>query len=265
MIIRVDTLENLISDTSLLLDKEPGRLLEDIKGFPFLTDVTAGYRYFAENKKEKMDAVYLCHTARKLDSDKSMRLLPLNEVLATSNSFSEFLKNHDIFFDMSRPVGAELIYHGKVVDWRKCENKGFNPDRFQSRLYKDFCVNGFQFLYDIPNSARSSYNRYSYAPEFLQDLEDLLHAGLVQDYRHISHTFVALCRMPIDQVLFDHRVDDESFEERYIYSALEYIWEYCCAVAKQGCNCILRGLDPCAVQVEKWISEEEIEYLSQPY
>lgn len=265
MIIRVDTLENLISDTALLLDKEPGRLLEDIKGFPFLTDVTAGYRYIAENKKEKLDAVYLCHIARKLDSDKSMCLLPLNKVLVTSNPFSEFLKNHNIFFDMSRPVGAELIYRGKVVDWRGSENKVFNPKRFESRLYKDFCVNGFQFLYDIPNSARSSYNRYSYAPEFLQDLEDLLHAGLVQDYRHISHTFVALCRMPIDQVLFDHRVDDESFEERYIYSALEYIWEYCCAVAKQGCNCILRGLDPCAVQVEKWISEEEIEYLSQPY
>lgn len=265
MIIRVDTLENLISDTTLLLGKEPGRLLEDIKDFPFLTDVTAGYRYIAENKKGKLDAVYLCHIARKLDSDKSMCLLPLNKVLATSNPFSEFLKDHNIFFDMSRPVGAELIYRGKVVDWHGCENEIFKPKRFQSRLYKDFCVNGFQFLYDIPNSARSSYNRYSYAPEFLQDLEDLLHAGLVQDYRHISHTFIALCRIPIEQVLFDHHVDDTCFEERYIYSALEYIWEYRHAEARQGCNCILRGLDHCAVQVEKWISEEEIEYLPQLY
>lgn len=265
MIIRVDTMENLISDTALFLGKEPGRLLEDIEGFPFLTDVTAGYRYIAENKREKLDAVYLCHIARKLDSDKCMCLLPLDKVLSTSNSFSEFLRDHDIFFDMSRSMGLELIYHGEVVDWRKCENKGFNPKRFQRRLYDDFCVNGFQFLYDISNSAGPNYILYSTAPELLQDLEYLLHAGLVQDYRHISHTFIALCRIPIDQVLFDHHVDDTSFEERYIYSALEYIWEYRYAEARQGCNCILRGLDHCAVQVEKWVSEEEIECLPQPY
>lgn len=260
MIIRVDTLGNLITDTAYYLGKESQTLLHDIKGIDFQSDDPFGYRYIVENKKMQLSEVYLCHIARRLDTDNNMRLLTLIELLTTTNSFSDFLRDHDISFDKSCQNGVELLYHGKVIDWREKRNIGYNPARFEMRLRKDFCVNGFQFLYDMVNSTQPNFNLYSCAPEFLQDLDLLLDAGLVNDFRSISHTFIALCRLPIGKIVFDGNENDENFEVRYIHSSLRFIWEYCFPKFKKGHNCILRGLDDYTVQVEKWIPEEKIEH-----
>ena len=176
------------------------------------------------------------------------------------------IKDRRTWFRYSEGIGGDaidvLVYRGEHIEWWKSTNVGFNPARFKSRLTKDFCINGFQFLYDITNSAQPDYNLYSYAPEFLQDLDYLLGTQLVNDFRAESQTFVALCRVPKAKIVFDYNADDGRFEERYIYSALSYIWEYCYSKNEQvrkGYNCMLRALDDYTVHIERWVLEEEIE------
>ena len=262
MIIRIDSLENLISDTAYYLGTAEDDLLRAIKKIDFRSGDDAGYQYIAHNKKHILEEVYLCHVARRLNTDNHMVLLPLREVLTTPNPFSSFLADHQISFEKSLQGIDVLVYRGKHIEWWKSTNVGFNPARFKSRLTKDFCINGFQFLYDITNSAQPDYNLYSYAPEFLQDLDYLLGTQLVNDFRAESQTFVALCRVPKEKIVFDYNADDGRFEERYIYSALSYIWEYCYSKNEQvrkGYNCMLRALDDYTVHIERWVLEEEIE------
>ena len=133
-----------------------------------------------------------------------MVLLPLREVLTTENSFSLFLANHQIFFTENLQGIGALVYREKYIEWWRNENDGFNPARFKNRLTEDFCVNGFQFLYDIINSAHPDYALYARAPEFLQDLDYLLETQLVNDFRAESQTFVALCRVPKEKIVFDY-------------------------------------------------------------
>ena len=113
-------------------------------------------------------------------------------------------------------------------------------------------------MYDIKNSAGAGYNSYSRIPEFLQDLDDLLKINLVTEFRAESHSYVALCRIPIDKVLFCSTINSINFEEKYVYYALYYIWEYYYSVWPCGMNPKLRVLDDYKVSVEKWIKVEQI-------
>lgn len=259
MIIRIDSLENIIADTAYYLGKTAGDLLRDIEKIDFRSGDVAGYRYISENKSRSLEEVYLCHVTRKLNTANYVKLLPLSELLTTHNAFSDFLEDHYISFDKPSEKIDKLIYKGCVIDWETSDQKYFNSARFRNRLTKDFCVNGFQFLYDIINSAQPDYNLYSRAPEFLQDLDYLLETHFVDDFGANSRVVIALCRLPIEKIVFDSNSEDGRFEERYIYSALSYIWEYCCSKNGHGSNCMLRALDDYAVLVERWIPEEEIE------
>lgn len=259
MVIRIDSLENIIADTAYYLGKTAGDLLCDIEEIDFCSDNVAGYRYIVENKRQSLEEVYLCHVTRKLNTANYVKLLPLSELLITHNAFSDFLEDHHISFDKSSEKIDKLIYKGRVIDWETNAQECFNPDRFHDRLTRDFCVNGFQFLYDITNSAQSDYNWYSGAPEFLRDLDKLLKTHLVSDFETNSRIAVALCRLPIEKIVFVSNSEYGRFEERYIFSTLGYIWEYCYSKFRRGNNCKLRALDDYPVLVERWIPEEEIE------
>lgn len=259
MVIRIDSLENIIADTAYYLGKTAGDLLRDIEKINFRSGDVAGYRYISENKSHLLKEVYLCHVTRKLNTANYVKLLPLSELLTTHNAFSDFLEDHHISFDKPSEKIDKLIYKGRVIDWETSDQECFNPARFHERLTRDFCVNGFQFLYDIPNSAQPDYNLYSHAPEFLQDLDYLLETHLVSDFRANSRVAVALCRFPIEKIVFASNSEYDRFEERYIFSTLGYIWEYCYSKCRRGSNCKLRALDDYTVPVERWIPEEEIE------
>lgn len=115
MIIQVDTLKNILIGTAKCLGKPEEDLLKDIQKIDFFSDDSTGYNYVAQNKQHALEEVYLCHVARKLNTDNYMSLLPLNELLTTQNSFSTFLKDHHISFENS-PQGIDtLIYKGKYV------------------------------------------------------------------------------------------------------------------------------------------------------
>ena len=112
-------------------------------------------------------------------------------------------------------------------------------------------------MYDITNSAQPFYDLYRRAPEFLQNLGRPLGVDLSSDFEAQSQTYVALCRVPKDRIVFDTEDPNYNFEERYIYYAMEYIWKYW--KGGSGYNPALRALDTDTVKVEKWVPEGEIE------
>lgn len=256
-IIRVDTLDNLKEDVASYLGIDYSELLKVLERYMSNSDTDKNakkcYRYISRHKKYTLEEFYLCHVAAKLDCDDHMELLPLDKLLTTQNSFSDFLLEHGIKFEKRQNPRRklDLFYKGKLIK--------YGNSRIKDRLSEDLCVNGFQFLFGITNSAEN-YNYYRFTPEFLQDLDCLLGVDLSDDFRKQSHTYIALCRIPKDRIVFDTNVRVRNFEARYIYFAMKYIWEYQeeCQKCGSGDNPALRALDTDTVKVEKWVPEKEI-------
>ena len=260
-IIRVDTLDNLKEDVANYLGIEYSELLKVLERYMSNSDTDKRAdknekkccRYISRHKKYTLEEFYLCHVAAKLDCDEHTELLPLDKLLTTQNSFSDFLLEHGIKFEKNQNSKRkfDLFYKGKLIK--------YGNSRIKDRLSEDLCVNGFQFLEGIKSA--QSYNQYCFAPEFLQDLDSLLGINLFGDFRKQSHTYVALCRVPKDRVVFDTNIRVRNFERRYIYFAMKYIWKYQeeCQKCGSGDNPVLRALDTDTVIVEKWIPEKEIE------
>ena len=249
-IIRVDTLDNLREDVANYLGIACSELLDVLEQYSDssfnLNDDC--YQYIAKHKKYTLREFYLCHVAAKLDCE-HMELLPLEKLLTTQNSFSNFLLEHGIKFEKSQNSRCklDLFYKGKLIK--------YGNSRIKDRFSEDLCVNGYQFLYDITSSAQD-YNEYCSTPEFLQDLDRLLGNDLLNKFQTQSQTYVALCRVPKGKIVFDTNVPVQNFEERYIYSAMEYIWKYW--KGGSGYNPALRALDTDTVKIEKWVPEKEI-------
>ena len=267
-IIRVDTLDNLKEDVASYLGIDYSELLKVLERYMSNSDTDKNakkcYRYISRHKKYTLEEFYLCHVAAKLDCDDHMELLPLDKLLTTQNSFSDFLLEHGIKFERSQNSRylLDLFYKGEHIEWKKRKDTESIGERVKIRLsknrnLKDLFVNGFQFLYDITHSAQPFYDLYRCTPEFLQDLGRLLGIDLLSDFEIQSKTYIALCRVPKGKIIFDTEDPDHNFEERYIYSAMEYIWKYW--KGGSGYNPALRALDTDTVKVEKWVHEEEIE------
>ena len=258
MIIRVDSLENLTMDVASCLHVSIPELLRDIRMIDFRMDDARGIEYLSECSHERLTEVYLCHLTRRLNESDGNLLLPLDMLLLTPNAFSDFLKKHDIFFQKAPSGEMVLFHHKQKINWKDNKNRGFNPSRFSNRLNQDFCVNGFQFLYDINTNIGPDYNSYMSVPEFIRDIDYLLNIGLVQEYRERSSGYVALCRLSSDEIVFDRPWKNGDFETQYLYGALRFIWAYRFAKAISGNNPILRASDHSKVYVERWIEEKDI-------
>ena len=115
MVIRVDSLENLLNDTAYYLDKTENELLQDIRNFDFRNGDDSAYAYIRKHKCHSLDDIYLCHIARKLDCDNGMTLKPLNEVLLSENPFSGFLKDRNIEFQKDHDGMYVLLYNQQYV------------------------------------------------------------------------------------------------------------------------------------------------------
>ena len=140
-IIRVDTLDNLIEDVASYLGISPYKLLDVLaqysdRLFNLNTDC---YQYIAKHKKYTLEEFYLCHVAAKLDCDDHMELLPLDKLLTTQNSFSDFLLEHGIKFERSQNTGylLELFYKGEHIEWKKYKDTESIGERVKIRLSKN--------------------------------------------------------------------------------------------------------------------------------
>ena len=217
-----------------------------------------GIEYLMSRDCEKITEVYLCHLSRRLNQNSGNTLLPLNVLLLTENPFSLFLKKYDIRFEKSDAGEIELLYQNRLIKWNEIKKPNFRPTRFSKRLNHDFCVNGFQFLHNIDHNTGANYNTYMRVPEFVQDLDFLLNIGLVQKYRDESSGYIALCKIPRQEILFDKECQMYGFDIRYLYNALWYIWEYNFAKIRSSVNPILRASDINSICVERWVKEEDI-------
>ena len=258
MIIRVDSIDTLTKDVAECIHTPVGKMLHDIRSINLRMSDERGIEYLASHEHEKLTDVYLCHLARRLKESTGDLLLPLDELLLTSNAFSGFLKQHDVSFQKDPDGEMVLFYCKQKINWKANKNRGFNPARFSKRLNEDFCVNGFQFLYDINVNTGSDYDSYMGVPEFIRDIDYLLNIGLVQEYREKSSGYVALCRLSSDEVIFDSPWRNYDFDTQYLYGALGFIWEYHYARSISGNNPIIRALDHSRVCVERWIEEKDI-------
>ena len=258
MIIRVDSIDNLTKGVADCIHTSVNKMLSDIRSLNFRTRDECSIKYLASHEHEKLTDVYLCHLARRLKESNGDLLLPLDELLLTPNAFSDFLKQRDIFFQKGPAGEMVLFYNKQKINWKTNKNKGFNPARFSKRLNEDFCVNGFQFLYNINTNTGPDYNSYMGVPEFIQDIDRLLNIGLVQEYREKSSGYVALCRLSSEEVVFDKPRRNCDFNTQYLYDALGFIWEYHYAKSISRNNPIIRALDHCSVRVERWIEEKDI-------
>ena len=258
MIIRVDSVDNLTKDVADCIHTPVSKMLSDICSIDFRMSDARGIKYLVSHEHEKLTDVYLCHLTRRLKESNGDLLLPLDELLLTPNAFSDFLKQRDIFFQ-KYPTGEMVLFYNKQkINWETNKNIGFNPARFSKRLNEDFCVNGFQFLYDINANTGPDYNSYMGVPEFIRDIDYLLNIGLVQEYREKSSGYAALCRLSFDEVIFDSPWRDCDFDTQYLYGALGFIREYHCATSISGHNPIIRALDHSKVRVDRWIEERDI-------
>lgn len=256
MIIRVDTLSHIITDTSNVLGISEDSLLMDIQHIDWNMGDIKGYEYIKQHHPKELTQIYICHLARKLSTDTNTVLLPLQRVLLTQNAFSDFLKTYKVEFFLQGNGSISIVHNGTPIAWENCDNPLFNVARFRNRLSFDYAINGFQFLYDIEHSAQNR-NIYWKAPEFLQDLSFLLSKDLATIFQEHSSNYVALCLVSKDNIQFDCTIS-HTFDEVYIYSALRYIAGYCCKKKYSGDNPRLRVSDNLNVQVNKWIPEEEI-------
>lgn len=258
MIIRVDSIDNLTEDVANCIHTPVNEMLHDIRSIDFEARDKSGINYLASHGHEKLTEVYLCHLTRRLNENNGNLLLPLNELLLTPNTFSNFLKKHDIFFQKDSVGEMVLFHHKRKVKWETNKKSAFSPSRFSKRLKEDFCVNGFQFLCGINTNTGPSYSTYISVPEFIRDIDNLLNIGLVQEYREKSLGYVALCRLSSDEVIFDRPWRNFDFDTQYLYSALEFIWEHHYAKPINGSNPFIRASDHCSVRVERWIEEKDI-------
>lgn len=258
MIIRVDSIDNLTKDVADCIHTPISKMLSDIRSINFRMSDERGIDYLTSHEHEKLTEVYLCHLARRLKESNGNFLFPLDELLLTPNAFSDFLKDYDISFQKDFAGEMILFHREQKIDWKTNKNRGFNPSRFSKRLREDFCINGFQFLYDININTGPDYNSYIGAPEFIRDIDYLLNIGLVQEYREKSSGYVALCRLSSDEVTFDRPRQNCDFDTQYLYGALGFIWEYHNAKSINGNNPIIRAMDHSKVRVEQWIEEKDI-------
>lgn len=255
MTIRVDSIENLTEDIAALLHITPSKLIYDIHSLAFNTMDNFGYQYIASNKPDQIRNVYLCHITRKADASLIDTLFPLDKLLTSENPFSTFLNAHDVYFE-ERDNNILLLYKGNIVNWEETDNRRFNRESFRSRLTEDFCVNGYQFLYNIRKAPHADH--YMRGPEFLQNLDCLLGTELSTNYRQSTSACVAMCTVPVEKIVFDETDREHSFTEQYIYSALRCIQEHYFSHMKYGNNPGLRALDDYCVKVERWIPEGEL-------
>lgn len=260
MIIRIDSIDNIIQDLANVLHLKPTKMLEEIGKIDFDNNSKMGFEYVLQHKHETLTEIYLCHLTRHLKNDDGKILHPLKELLLNKNEFSSFLQKYKIQFVLGNNGDIELFFKNQRCNWENKEDRKFNVARFRSRLSQDFCVNGFQFLYDIKHSCCTNYSCYMQVPEFIYDLECLLKINLVNEYQKLSSSYVALCRLPVGEVLFARAYREYDFETQYLYHALNYIWEYMCktSVFKCATNPILCALDNISVPVEAWITDDKI-------
>ena len=270
MMINVENPTFMIKDICNVLNITEEKLKDSINSFSKAAQTEYWFDVEIFNKQSErflntlsavsFEKIYFCHLTRSIATPDV--LLPIQDLLTSQNDFSTFLKNHNLLF---KKVDNKLsmIYDGRVIpekeiyDSQRFEN---NHNRLAGRLgfcgEADYCVNGFAFAYNPKKSTNGYYNLLNRGPELLQDLDELLGTHLCDDYCKSSKYYYAICKVPLQQVIFDGREDLNSSLNRtksYLSSCFEFLAEWY-SLEEDGSlsNLVLRMDDYTSIKVDHY-------------
>lgn len=255
MLIRVDSIDHLLVDVSEYLGCTADEFLCDIK-YIDLRYRENGVKYIRSKFTQELPEIYLCHLTRRLNGDTSDKVLPLNRVLTSDTTLATFFKQYGVTFEQRDNGTISVLYNNEPLEWWKYGEDRHSVKRVHIRTTSDYCVNGFQFLYDIQNNAKD-FNYYTKVPEFVRDLGPTFNPQIVDAFEKESSPYVALCNLPCAQVEFDER--GCSFQEQYIYNVMSFIKEYYYEHYLLKNNAILLAKSDTCLDVKRWIPVSELE------
>lgn len=260
MIIKVETLKDIEQGISKLLDKDIKEIISDVEEFDYINNQDNFHEYVTQNKKHKIEEIYMCHLTRRFKGSTNEILLPLNQLLVTENEFSEFLVSYGIEFKEENG-NLNLFFQNKSIDLERYDELTYDGvARLKKRFKEDYCVNGLQFLYDVKNNSWSDYCSYLEVPELIRDLDEILKTGMSKAYQDRTEKYCALCKVQIDEVIYDGRKIENTLKESgYIKKCIEFVYRY----HKKSLpnNARLRIDDNCSIKVDKWIPEKGFRYV----
>lgn len=166
------------------------------------------------------------HLARSLEP-KPKQLKNLRSLTTTENSFSKFLKSHEIVIKWVEKRG-EIYYKNLRIDPTKYSKNNLDV-RLGYGSYEDTCINGFLFNLNIENKWNHYYDVLMQRPELLWALDDLLGTQLANDYKIQSQYYSVKIETTLDKLIFDGLVfrKKETKEIYYLQCCLELLaWCY---------------------------------------
>ncbi|MBP5206894.1 MAG: hypothetical protein J6330_00385 [Clostridia bacterium] len=160
-------------------------------------------------EQELPNEILFFHLSRRLKGSENEVSYNLQELLTSKNSFSEFLKAHQITFKQGAENKIILYYRDRAISLENTMSTevcylrsrlGYNLGR------EDFCFNGFAFR-DL--LMKNQYTRQLYyCPEILECIERYLRInGLVNDYSEKSNYICFKYEFPIERIIFDGKDD----------------------------------------------------------
>lgn len=269
--IRVDTKDNLLNDVAAFLGIDIGRLYLTIMDIYNESKIDYGFDYNKINQlsedfiftctDKQIDEMYLCHLTRNIDCPPI--LFPLHTILTSKNSLSAFLKENELTFEFEDEQ-IKMKYKDRIIPKTEIYPEGEQEyyhrrlrNRFGFGETKDFCVNGFLFAINPETSTDGYYDQLLHGPEFLQDIDMVLSTDLCSDFRKLSKNYYALCRVPLNEVIFDGKDYINILTERtvtYLTICFDAIYDlYIDHSDRIGSNYIIRLNDIESIPVEKYI------------
>lgn len=161
-----------------------------------------------------VDEVYVYHLARHVKEP--TELLPLKELLLTSNSFSEFLADNDIYF---KGQNGQLVFYYKQykTTWKQILSGG-NYNLLARRLgyleKADFGINGFAFWPDIEKTTDEYYTYLQDGPEFLNSLGQYIKVNLCKKYKEKTRYYGIVFRVPVNELIFEGNEEIKTYEDK---------------------------------------------------
>lgn len=113
------------------------------------------------------------------------------------------------------------------------------------------------FVIHPETSTDGYYHSLRQGPEFLQDIDSLLSTDICNKFREQSNNYFALCRVPLNKVIFDGRDDINAVVDRtkiYLTLCFDAIFDvFISHDDRIGKNYMIQLNDYESIPVEKYI------------
>lgn len=160
------------------------------------------------------DEIEFYHLGWRLNNEESKESKNLRELVLSENSFSDYLKAHDITFWNDDCL--KVFYKGnEILASEQSSDRVANYLRMRLGIDDDDrCVNGFAFRDSLEKD--SYWNHLRRGPEFLQQFSEYIEdRNLIDDYIKNSHYFCFEYIVPINDIIIDGHDEMDNKEKTY--------------------------------------------------